>query len=138
MATNGSHWLLLVGGSTIADKIVCETSASIDVTKDTIEVTCKDSVWKKYIDGEKGWSCPFEAVKDETAGSTQADIIDNIIGVGGEIDVCLAYAPAGVIVSGFTGKALVSALNIGGPKNDSAKISGTLQGTGALTEMVIV
>ena len=51
MSTNGSHWLLLVGGSTIADKIVCETSASIDLTKDTIEVTCKDSVWKKYIDG---------------------------------------------------------------------------------------
>ena len=46
MASNGSHWLLLVGGSTIADKIVCETSASIDLTKDTIEVTCKDSVWK--------------------------------------------------------------------------------------------
>ncbi len=139
MASNGSDWKLLVGGSTIADKIVCETSASIDLTKDTIEVTCKDSVWKKYIDGEKGWACPFEAIKDETAGSTQADIIDNIIGdTGGELDVCLVYAPAGVIVSGFTGKALVSGLNISGPKNDSAKISGTLQGTGALTKMTIV
>ncbi len=139
MASNGSDWKLLVGGTTIADKIVCETSASIDLTKDTIEVTCKDSVWKKYIDGEKGWSCPFEAIKDETAGSTQADIIDNIIGdTGGELDVCLVYAPAGTIVSGFTGKALVGGLNISGPKNDSAKISGTLQGTGALTKMVIV
>ena len=138
MATNGSGWRLLVGSTTIADKIICETSSSLEISQDTIEVTCKDSTWKSYLSGEKSWSCPFEAIKDETAGSTQADIIDNIIGAGGELDVCLVYAPAGTIVSGFTGKALVSSLSIGGPKNDSAKISGTLQGTGPLTEMVIV
>ena len=138
MATNGSGLRLLVGSTTIADKILCETSSSLEISQDTIEVTCKGSTWKAYISGEKSWSCPFEAVKDETAGSTQADIIDNIIGAGGELDVCLVYAPAGTIVSGFTGKALVSSLSIGGPKNDSAKISGTLQGTGALTRMTIV
>ena len=137
MASNGSHWLLLVGGSTIADKIVCETSASIDLTKDTIEVTCKDSVWKKYIDGEKGWSCPFEAVKDETAGSTQADIIDNILGTGAEVDVALVYAPAGTIVSGYSGKAIVSSVTISGGKNEAATISGTLQGTGTLVKMTV-
>ena len=137
MTSNGSHWLLLVGGSTIADKIVCETSASIDLTKDTIEVTCKDSVWKKYIDGEKGWSCPFEAVKDETAGSTQADIIDNILGTGAEVDVALVYAPAGTIVSGYSGKAIVSSVTISGGKNEAATISGTLQGTGTLIKMTV-
>jgi len=137
MASNGSHWLLLVGGSTIADKIVCETSASIDLTKDTIEVTCKDSTWKAYLSGEKSWSCPFEAIKDETAGSTQADIIDNIIGTGAEVDVALVYAPAGTIVSGYSGKAIVSSVTISGGKNEAATISGTLQGTGTLVKMTV-
>ena len=84
MATNGSGWRILVGGTTVADKIVCETSAGLDINQDTIEVTCKDSIWKAYLGGERGWSMPFEAVKDETAGSTQADIIDNIFIVTGK------------------------------------------------------
>ena len=98
MATNGSGWRLLVGSTTIADKIICETSSSLEISQDTIEITCKDSAWKSYLSGEKSWSCPFEAVKDETAGSTQADIIDNILGTGAEVDVALVYAPAGTIV----------------------------------------
>ena len=135
--TNGSGWFVLVGGITTADKISCQTSASVDITQDTIEVTCKDNVWKSYISGEKGWTMPFEAIKDETAGSVQADIIDNMLGVGGEVDVALVYVQNNAIVSGFSGKAIVASTSIGGPKNDAASISGTLQGTGALTKMVI-
>ena len=135
--TNGSGWFVLVGGVTTADKISCQTSASVDITQDTIEVTCKDNVWKSYISGEKGWTMPFEAIKDETAGSVQADIIDNMLGVGGEVDVALVYVQNNAIVSGFSGKAIVASTSIGGPKNDAASISGTLQGTGALTKMVI-
>ena len=141
MATNGSKWRILVGGVTSTDKISCETSASADITQDTIEVTCKDSIWKKYIGGERSWSMPFEAIKDETVGNTQADIIDNIVGagVGGELDVALVELnDLEAILQGYSGKAILSSLNISGPKNDSAKISGTLQGTGALTKMAIV
>lgn len=137
MATNGSGWRLLVGSTTIADKIICETSSSLEISQDTIEVTCKDSTWKSYLSGEKSWSCPFEAVKDETAGSTQADIIDNILGTGAEVDVALVYAPAGTIVSGYSGKAIVSSVTISGGKNEAATISGTLQGTGTLTKMTV-
>jgi len=138
MATNGSNWFILVGGVTLADKILCQTSASLDITKDTIEVTCKDNVWKEYLEGERSWSMPFEAVKDETAGSVQADIIDNMLGVGGALDVALVYVQNNAIVSGFSGKAIVSTTNFGGPKNEATTISGTLQGTGALTKMTIV
>ena len=139
MATNGSGWRLLVGSTTIADKIICETSSSLEINQDTIEVTCKDSTWKSYLSGEKSWSCPFEAVKDETAGSTQADIIDNIVGsgVGGELDVALVQIANDAIVQGFSGKAIISSLSIGGPKNEAATISGTLQGTGTLTKMTV-
>ena len=42
MATNGSKWRILVGGVTSADKISCETSASLDITQDTVEVFCKE------------------------------------------------------------------------------------------------
>lgn len=138
MATNGSHWLLLVGGVTIADKILCQTSASVDITQDTIEVTCKDTVWKSYLSGEKGWTMPFEAIKDETASSVQSEIIENILGTGGELDVALVYAPSGTIVSGWSGKAIVSGVSISAPKNEAPTVSGTLQGTGALTKMTIV
>ena len=120
-----------------ADKILCETSSSLEISQDIIEVTCKDSTWKAYLSGEKSWSCPFEAIKDETAGSTQADIIDNIIGTGAEVDVALVYAPAGTIVSGYSGKAIVSSVTISGGKNEAATISGTLQGTGTLVKMTV-
>ena len=137
MATNGSNWFILVGGLTLADKILCQTSASAEITKDTIEVTCKDSVWKTYIEGERSWSMPFEAIKDEAASSVQAEIIENILTTGGELDVALVYAPAGAIVSGWSGKAILSGVSISTPKNEAPTLSGTLQGTGALTKMVI-
>ena len=135
--TNGSGWFVLVGGITTADKISCQTSASVDITQDTIEVTCKDNVWKSYISGEKGWTMPFEAIKDEAAASVQAEIIENILGTGGELDVALVYAPSGTIVSGWSGKAILSGVSISTPKNEAPTLSGTLQGTGALTKMVI-
>ena len=135
--TKGSGWYILVGGRTVADKILCQTSSSLDITKDTIEVTCKDTEWKTYLDGEKGWAMPFEAIKDETAASVQAEIIENIIGSGGELDVALVYAPASTIVSGWSGKAILSGVSISTPKNEAPTVSGTLQGTGALTKMVI-
>ena len=137
MATNGSNWFILVGGLTLADKILCQTSASAEITKDTIEVTCKDSVWKTYIEGERSWSMPFEAIKDEAASSVQAEIIENILTTGGELDVALVYAPASTIVSGWSGKAILSGVSISTPKNEAPTLSGTLQGTGALTKMVI-
>ena len=136
--TTGSGWFVLVGGTTIADKIVCQTSASVDITQATIEVTCKDSTWKSYINGEKGWTMPFEAIKDETASSTQAEILDNILGAGGELDVAIVHAPAGTIVSGMSGKAILTSVSISAAKNEAATLSGTLQGTGALTKMTVV
>ena len=135
--TNGSGWFVLVGGITTADKISCQTSASVDITQDTIEVTCKDNVWKSYISGEKGWTMPFEAIKDEAASSVQAEIIENILTTGGELDVALVYAPTGTIVSGWSGKALITNVSISAPQNEAPTVSGTLQGTGPLTKMVI-
>ena len=136
--TNGSGWFVLVGGTTIADKIVCQTSASVDITQDTIEVTCKDGTWKTYISGEKGWTIPFEAIKDETEASVQAEILENILGAGGELDVAIVHAPNGTIVKGMSGKAILSSVSISVPKNEAATLSGTLQGTGALTKMTVV
>lgn len=135
--TNGSGWFVLIGGTTIADKIVCQTSASADISQDTIEVTCKDGTWKTYISGEKGWTIPFEAIKDETEASVQAEILENILGAGGELDVAIVHAPNGTIVKGMSGKAILSSVSISVPKNEAATLSGTLQGTGALTKMVI-
>ena len=137
MTTNGSGWFVLIGGTTIADKIVCQTSASADISQDTIEVTCKDGTWKTYISGEKGWTIPFEAIKDEAEASVQAEILENILGAGGELDVAIVYAPNGTIVKGMSGKAILSSVSISVPKNEAATLSGTLQGTGALTKMVI-
>ena len=137
-ATNGSGWFVLIGGSTIADKIVCQTSASVEFTQDSIEITCKDGIWKTYISGEKGWTIPFEAIKDETEASVQAEILENILGAGGELDVAIVHAPNGTIVKGMSGKAILSSVSISVPKNEAATLSGTLQGTGALTKMTIV
>ena len=137
-ATNGSGWFVLIGGTTIADKIVCQTSASADISQDTIEVTCKDGTWKTYISGEKGWTIPFEAIKDETEASVQAEILENILGAGGELDVAIVHAPNGTIVKGMSGKAILSSVSISAPKNEAATLSGTLQGTGALTKMTVV
>ena len=137
-ATNGSGWFVLIGGTTIVDKIVCQTSASADISQDTIEVTCKDGTWKTYISGEKGWTIPFEAIKDETEASVQAEILENILGAGGELDVAIVHAPNGTIVKGMSGKAILSSVSISVPKNEAATLSGTLQGIGALTKMTVV
>ena len=136
--TNGSDWAVLIGSTTITDKILCRTSASLDISQDSIEVTCADSKWKKYISGEKSWTVSFEVIKDETAGSTQADILDNILGTGVEVDVAVVYAPAGVIASGWSGKAIITSYSQSFPKNEAPTASGTLQGSDTLTKMTIV
>ena len=133
--TKGSDWKILIGGTTIADKIECQTSASLEITQDSIEITCKDTDWKTYLSGEKGWTMPFEVIKDETAASVQSEIMTNVLGTGVEVDVAIVYAPAGAIASGWKGKAIITSYSMSFPKNEAPTASGTLQGSGALTVM---
>ena len=61
------------------------------------------SVSQSRYGGERGWSMPFEAIKDETAGNKQKMIISNIVGsgAGGEIDVAIVELDdAGAILQG--------------------------------------
>jgi len=127
MATTG-----LVNGTLISiykdvagtlTKIANATSHSIDISKDMIDVTNKDSAGaKEFIAGEYGYTLNVEGIFEEDASvSTQGTSVTVVMTTNSSGDQKL------------TGAAFFSSLSLSAPNNDKATFTGTLQGTGALT-----
>jgi TP901-1 family phage major tail protein len=139
MATTG-----LVNGTLISiykdvagtlTKIANATSHSIDISKDMIDVTNKDSAGaKEFIAGEYG-SLNVEGIFEEdasvsTQGQSFKDLLTDLL-AGTSVTVVMTTNSTGD--QKLTGSAFFSSLSLSAPNNDKATFTGTLQGTGALT-----
>jgi len=131
MATTG-----LVNGTLISiykdvagtlTKIANATSHSIDISKDMIDVTNKDSAGaKEFIAGEYGYT----DASVSTQGQSFKDLLTDLL-AGTSVTVVMTTNSTGD--QKMTGSAFFSSLSLSAPNNDKATFTGTLQGTGALT-----
>ena len=144
MATNGP-----VNGTLISiykdisgtpTKIANAVSHSIDIAKDMIDVTNKDSAGaKEFIAGEYGYTLNVEGIFEEVAsvGGSQVsfkDIVTDLL-AGTSVTIVMTTNVSGD--DKLTGAAFFSTLALTAPNNDKASFTGTLQGTGALTSSLV-
>ena len=117
-------------------KIANATSNSLDISKDMIDVTSKDSAGaKEFIAGEYGYTLNVEAIfeDDSSVGAGQMsykDLVTDLL-AGTLLTIVMTSNVTGD--EKYTGSAFFSSLSLSAPNNDKATWTGTLQGSGALT-----
>ena len=117
-------------------KIANATSNSLDISKDMIDVTSKDSAGaKEFIAGEYGYTLNVEAIfeDDSSVGAGQIsykDLVTDLL-AGTLVTIVMTSNVTGD--EKYTGSAFFSSLSLSAPNNDKATWTGTLQGSGALT-----
>lgn len=117
-------------------KIANATSNSIDISKDMIDVTSKDSAGaKEFIAGEYGYTLNVEAIfeDDASVGASQQsfkDLATDLL-AGTLLTIVMSSNVTGD--EKYSGTAFFTSLSLSAPNNDKATWTGTLQGSGALT-----
>jgi predicted secreted protein len=117
-------------------KIANATSNSIDISKDMIDVTSKDSAGaKEFLAGEYGYTLNVEAIfeDDNSVGASQIsykDLVTDLL-AGTLLTIVMSSNVTGD--EKYTGSAFFMSLSLSAPNNDKATWTGTLQGSGALT-----
>ncbi len=129
---SGTLYAVMVG----TDKILCLTGCSLNVDKNLMPCTNKDSNgWEEHLSGvgTKKWSVPVSGILDtEGSGMTAEEILDNVI--ADTADAAIKWTPDSG-TSGYTGNATFSNINIDAPDGEAVKFSATLTGNGALAKI---
>ncbi len=125
---NGDVLILQVGDVQLGALL----SNSFNAASDMLDATTKDSSGaKEYIAGEYGWGMSYEALYDPAASEGFSEAL-GYLKAGTSLDVYWGGLTASDPY--FNGSALMSSVDLSGPKNEVASYSGELQGTGAITE----
>jgi predicted secreted protein len=120
---------LKIDGYTVA----CAKSCSLNITRDLLDASCKSSTGgaKEHITGQYGWSVDVSALMDFSSTIGVTDLGTAIINA---TQVAIDFTTG---VSGdthWTGNADPSDLSITADNGSVSEYSGTLQGTGELTQ----
>lgn len=125
---NGDVLILDIGGVQVGALL----SNSFNAAADMLDATTKDSAGaKEYISGEYGWGMSFESLYDPAATEGFSEAL-GYVKAGTSLDVYWG----GVVAADafFNGNALMSSVDLSGPKNEVSSYSGELQGTGVIAE----
>lgn len=136
----GDMMLFLASGLPVA----FSTSAKLEITTDTREISSKDSgYWKERLAGKHDWKAGTDALYTEalvgTATTTSIDEIYTLMLTRVPITMVFGVATgaAGAQTNDatkkkYTGQVLITAISINAPDNETTTYSVSLEGTGAL------
>jgi predicted secreted protein len=128
---NGTLVTVYVSGT----KILCSTSATLNVEVGTRDASCKDSAgWTDNLPATKSWSIDAEALFKEDASYGFSELFALQIA---RTQVSVKYTSN---VSGdeyFHGNAYITSLSRTAPLEDNETYSCTFVGTGALTKATL-
>lgn len=128
------------------DPIAFSTSAKLEITTDTREISSKDSgYWKERLAGKHDWKAGSDALYTEvlagTATTTSVDELYALMIARTSLTVVFGAATGAAgaqTVDGtkkkFTGQAFITAISVNAPDNETTTYSISLEGTGALTQ----
>lgn len=146
---NGKDLMLFVGGKAIALAKTCQ----LQLSGDTLDTDNKDcGIWAGTDIGSLSWQVSSEAVASVDEEVTAAVVYDDLF------DLFVAGEPVSIIVGiptniaagrngvpeagwtapsdkGYTGKAIITSLELGGDKGSAGSVSVQLNGDGALEKL---
>lgn len=117
-------------GPDVYTTIAGQRGGTLNISTDAIDASAKDgSGWEEKLVGLKSWSIDFDALHHETDTGLQK--LETEIMAGNKVFVQFV-TPSG---KKFQGEAVITDYTIDAPHDDVATMSGTLEGTGALSEL---
>ena len=117
------------------EALACTTQASINVTNEQIEVTCKDNNGAKtYILGGQDWSITVGGLIAYD-NDTIIPLMDNVLA---KVPVTVRFGTAVVGDPYFQGEAVMTNLTMDAPLNGVATWSATFSSNGPLTKALNV
>lgn len=143
MNVQGKDLMLFVSGASIA----LATNTSLDLSCETKDISSKDhGDWLAYTAGKLGYNLKsdnlyttagYDALFAMMIARTPIDVVFTVKGNVGTDDGTGVVVPAGGWTpqanTGYSGKAIITAISANAPDGEKATYSVTLQGTGALT-----
>lgn len=115
------------------------TSFDLTINKETIDITILASDgWKNFVMGDKEWSVSFDGLVTRTTGdgSRGYDYLMNNI-ISSDASVVIAIKPTIASNKYLTGVGFLESMNLTGSAGDKATYSGSVRGTGALTQTTV-
>ena len=131
---NGKDLIVKIGD----DKIVCSTSATLNVNQATIEASCKDSGgWINAVAGSKDWTISADGLYDLHPGTNETsfdDLFDDLV-AGTAVEIIFGGADTGDAI--YTGAAYIVSTSLTGANDEIASFSAEFKGNGALTKSTV-
>lgn len=146
--TNGGDLMLFINGKSIA----FATSHSLNISVETVETSSKDTggKWVSKAARKISWTASSENLyclpEDENQGSTYDDLFDLMVArqpieavfaVESDYKTKKDEVPSGgwtpITTGQYTGKVIITSLDVNAPNGDNATFSASFEGVGALT-----
>jgi predicted secreted protein len=126
-AINGTTVLLRANGNPLA----LLTDTTLNIEQDLPDATSKDSGgWAAHINGLRSFSIDVDGLASFVATTGNANILANLIANRSQVSFRFATATSGQLQ--FTGTVSLASLSLTAPNEDTATLSGSMTGTGAL------
>lgn len=126
-AINGTTVLLRANGNPLA----LLTDTTLNIEQDLPDATNKDSGgWAAHINGLRSYSIDVDGLASFVATTGNANILANLIANRSQVSFRFAPTTSGQLQ--FTGTVSLASLSITAPNEDTATLSGSMTGTGAL------
>ena len=135
-AVNGTLILLKDDGTAFA----ATTSATLNIEMDLPDSSTKDSGgWAEHILGQKSWSVDLDGIADFETTTGTVDILVDFLINRTQADIEFepqvgAYTTKGV---SYTGTASLSSVSLVAANEDTATLSGSFTGDGALSRVAV-
>lgn len=135
MATVLAKNMKLYSGAT-PTAFTCQVDASISLSTNTFETTCKDSAANaEYLAGTKSWTASVSGLLDFSATNGFEELYSSW---NNSTAVAIVFQTGTVGDKKYSGSAIITSLNLNSSGNDEAVTwDAEFQGTGALTETTI-
>lgn len=135
-AVNGTLILLKDDGTAFA----ATTSATLNIEMDLPDSSTKDSAgWAEHILGQKSWSVDLDGIADfETSTGTVDILVDYLINRT-QADIEFEPQSGAFTTKGvsYTGTASLSSVSLVAANEDTATLTGSFTGDGALSRVAV-
>lgn len=135
-AVNGTLILLKDDGTAFA----ATTSATLNIEMDLPDSSTKDSAgWAEHIQGQKSWSVDLDGIADFEATTGTVDILVDYLINRTQASIEFEPQTGAFTTSGvsYTGTASLSSVSLVAANEDTATLSGSFTGDGALTRVAV-
>lgn len=125
---NGTTVLLRANGNPLA----LLTNTTLNIEQDLPDASSKDSAgWADHVNGQRSYSVDVDGLADFTATTGNSNILANLIANRSNVSFRFATTTAGQLQ--FSGTVSLASLSISAENEQTATLSGSMTGKGALT-----